>query len=460
MSNTPQAGWYPDPQNGSYLRWWDGFSWTNRTTEFTQQNNPAIIEPSSPKKVPLFGARKVAQDLQEQNKRLTNLINRYGLGEFSELDGELQKIRQELLAEQEQLHLAKSEIAQASQDVIDLREWAELQSNGLFDYEHPAESSDELASELDSLRSKIKQMIKSGLATSATNNFSFNNSASKGKKFVNDMSKLMLRSYNSEAENCLKSVKHGNLGSCQRRLTKAAEQVQRLGGMINLSITHNYHTLRLYELELASRHLIAKKHEQELERERRAELREQKRVEAELKKERERLSKEKNHYENVLRQLTENGDVEGAERTRQKIEEVSNSLESVDFRSANIKAGYVYIISNQGAFGEGVVKIGMTRRLEPMDRVRELGDASVPFKFDVHALFFSDNAVEIETMLHKEFSDHRLNKINLRREFFRVTPNEVLEKLRKHSVEILEFKVEADAEEFRASQVIDSSHHP
>ncbi|MGQ4497128.1 GIY-YIG nuclease family protein, partial [Dermabacteraceae bacterium P13101] len=121
---------------------------------------------------------------------------------------------------------------------------------------------------------------------------------------------------------------------------------------------------------------------------------------------------------------------------------------------ANIRAGYVYVISNVGAFGERMVKIGLTRRLDPMDRVRELGDASVPFEFDVHALFFSDDAVSVEAKLHELFSKQRVNRVNRRREFFYATPAEVREKLSTVTGDLLEFKDQPDAAQFRESQRI------
>jgi hypothetical protein len=136
------------------------------------------------------------------------------------------------------------------------------------------------------------------------------------------------------------------------------------------------------------------------------------------------------------------------------LDDVQTAIDDVDYRQANTRAGYVYVISNRGAFGDDVVKIGMTRRLEPMDRVRELGDASVPFRFDVHALFFSQDAVGVENSLHKRFEKERLNKVNLRREFFRVTPEQVLDALKDSAVEVLEFTVEAEAEEHVQSLAI------
>ena len=139
---------------------------------------------------------------------------------------------------------------------------------------------------------------------------------------------------------------------------------------------------------------------------------------------------------------------------RTRMEEVDAEIETVDFRTANIRAGYVYVISNIGSFGERMVKIGMTRRLEPMDRVKELGDASVPFNFDVHALFFSEDAVGVETSLHHHFADKRVNRINNRREFFYVTPAEVHDALTRIAGNLLEFTEEPAAEQYRESRQI------
>jgi hypothetical protein len=273
----------------------------------------------------------------------------------------------------------------------------------------------------------------------------------KGKTFVRQMSRIMLRSYNAEAENAVKTVRAGNLAAAQKRLETARVQIAKQGQMIDLKVTDHYHWLRSRELEIAARHLQAVAAAKELEREHREELREQRKLEAEVQRETERLNKERTHYLNSIQRLREAGDEEGAASLQEELNRIDDEIAQADYRAANIRAGYVYVISNIGAFGEGVVKIGMTRRLEPMDRIRELGDASVPFRFDVHALFFSDDAVSVETMLHQEFAEYRLNKVNPRREFFRVTPRQVLEALTEHDVAVLEFNTHPAAEDFRMS---------
>ena len=135
----------------------------------------------------------------------------------------------------------------------------------------------------------------------------------------------------------------------------------------------------------------------------------------------------------------------------QRLEAIDNAIAQNDFRSANIRAGYIYVISNRGAFGQGVVKIGLTRRLEPTDRVAELSGASVPFRFDIHTLFFSEDAVTLENELHNHFMDRALNRANSRKEFFFATPAEVRQVLQEKVGNLLEFREEADATEYLQS---------
>jgi len=503
------ANWYPEP-NTSNLRWWDGANWTEHRAPNPQMQStgapPAnAISPATPHEIrqppsisepaaaPALGsaarvdrvpkplkpiekmwkrdARAYATALEAENETLRALVDKHGLREFGEIDAYRARVEQELelsrnaheqarIATETSLNSLRTQVAETTAEIqrvqsqlIDVNATAELQEVGLFDFEHPAQSSAELASQLEQVRYEIKNRIRDKTAVLTTTSFTFNNSEAQGRKFVNDMSKVLLRAYNAEAENAIKATRAGNLAVAQKRLTTAAEQIARSGAMIDLRVEASYHGLRLREIALANDHLRVLAREKELERDRRAELREQAKAEAELRKAKETLEKEKSHYLSTLAALEANGDAEGADRMRAKLEDVERALVDVDYRAANIRAGYVYVISNIGAFGERMVKIGMTRRLEPMDRVNELGDASVPFRFDVHALFFADDAVGVETMLHQTFAPQRVNKVNLRREFFYTTPDEVLAALKSHAIEVVEYAVAPVAEEFRASGV-------
>lgn len=482
--NTSPAGWYQDPAAQFEFRYWDGAHWTEHVSTGGVASTSPLPSPTPEsevaethveaevpseigtrqsdtppvRKIGMFGVRKKARSLIEENEQLQRLVSEFGIADIVEKDSERNRLDSEIseartvLANLEAT-IGKLQVAEKQLDhaLINLRNEGAVQEYGLYDYENPAESSVALATELESVRSEMKRAVRDGQAATATSNFTFNNSTSKGKKFVRDMTKLLLRAYNAEAENCVKSVKAGNLAAAQKRLSAVVDQVERLGSMIQLRIHPQYHRLRLTELELTNRHLRTLQVEKELERARREELREQKKADAELARERERLEKERSHYTNAIAALEAKGDLEAAAKLREKLSDVDRAISDVDYRAANVRAGYVYVISNVGAFGPDVVKIGLTRRLEPMDRVHELGDASVPFRFDVHALFFADDAVGIENMLHKHFTDRRLNTVNLRREYFRTTPAEVLNVLKEHNVAVLEYKLEPDAPEYRAS---------
>ena len=221
---------------------------------------------------------------------------------------------------------------------------------------------------------------------------------------------------------------------------------------MGIEVTQAYHQWRLQELELTADYLAKVAEEKEREREERARLREEEKARREYEADAPDCRRRPLTAALRSRKLEAAGDPKAAE-IRAKLEEINDAIAGVDNRAANIRAGYVYVISNIGAFGERMVKIGMTRRLDPMDRVRELGDASVPFRFDVHALFFSDDAVGLESFLHQALADRRVNLVNMRREFFYATPSEVRELLLDKSGQaLLEFEEQPVAEEFHVSQ--------
>jgi hypothetical protein len=302
------------------------------------------------------------------------------------------------------------------------------------------------------LESEIDALVKGGKAVLAADMFTFSGSLAKGRKMVADLSKLMLRAYNAEADNCVLSLRSGNVSTAQRRLESAVAAIEKLGAMMEMRVNPDYHALRVAELELTADFQMKVQEERERAREERELLREQRRAEQELAAERERLEKEQAHYANALASLREQGNHEAAEELAGRLSEIEAAIEANDYRIANIRAGYVYVISNIGAFGPNIVKIGMTRRLEPLDRVRELGDASVPFRYDVHALFFSDDAVTLEAELHAALAQRRVNFVNPRREFFFATPVEVRQLLLAKVGGLLEFSESPEALEYFQSR--------
>ncbi len=368
-----------------------------------------------------------------------------GTGSSAEIGALLARI-----AELEAALVSAQALADAT--VIELDDQRVLQDVGMYRYHHPLEDAAAYKERLRSLEAAMDDILKAGRAVLAADMFTFSGSLARGRKMVADLSKLMLRAYNAEADNCVRSLRSGNITTAKKRLQSAVAAIEKLGAIMEMRVNPEYHVLRLQELELTADFQMKVQEERERAREERELLREQRRAEQELAAERERLEKERAHYQSALAVLRTKGDDAAATELAHRLAEIDEAIEANDYRIANIRAGYVYVISNIGAFGPNIVKIGMTRRLDPLDRVRELGDASVPFPYDVHALFFSDDAITLENELHKAFSDRRVNFINERREFFFATPADVRQILQKKTGGLLEFTEQPEASQYFQSK--------
>ena len=365
---------------------------------------------------------------------------------------------QELKELAKQVDLRKKEIIVLDEEIL-------LESFALYKPKFKFLTSEEYKTRLEACREKQKQLIREGKAVNINENWTVNNSKSEGRKMVNDMKKLLLRSFNNECDYCVDNVKFNNMEVNKKRIEKSFEELNRLGRIMSAVITDAYKNLKFEELYLAFEYQQKKQEEREDQKRAREELREQQKLEQEIRQARERIAKEKRHYMRAILELESrlNQTAHEVERALllEKLVEVNgqySELEKeekvIDYREQNAKAGYVYIISNLGAFGENVYKIGMTRRLEPLDRIDELGDASVPFAFDVHALVFSENAPALEAKLHEHFRKGRINKLNNRKEFFRADIHEIEQVIRKNYDKVVDVVKEAAAEQYRESLLL------
>jgi hypothetical protein len=362
---------------------------------------------------------------------------------------------QQLAAE---LPALRAERAQLAGQVVEMRETAILQEVGIYQYRHPLDDALAYKVRLIGVKARIKDAVKAGNAVRGTANWTINGLARDGAKMVHEFSKLMLRAYNNEADDAVRSMKPYTLESSVARLQKARETIARLSGTMAITITDSYHQIRIEELELTADYLARVAEEKDRAREERNRLRDEDIARRDYEREQERLRQELAHYETALAALRDRGDVAGADQAAAKLAEIRDALDGVTRRAANARAGHVYVISNIGAFGEDIVKIGMTRRPDPMDRVRELGDASVPFHYDVHAMVFSEDAVGLESYLHDRLADRRINLVNMRRDFFRVRPAEVRDILARLDASIVRWVDEPEALEWRQSQQTRRQH--
>jgi hypothetical protein len=369
------------------------------------------------------------------------------------LEAQLIELKARLFDAEAQLAAAKASAGSApDNDLVELSDERVLQEVGIYRYHHPLENSEEYRAQLAQLDAQIKEAIKGGTAILASETFTFDNSLAKGRRMTSDLTRLMLRAYNAEADNCVRTLRAGNVVTAKKRLDASMTSIARLGSMMEMRVSPEYHALRTQELELTSDFLMKVQEEKERARDERERLRQERKVAQELAEEREKLDKERAHLQNALDAVQDQGDEAATQELLDRIGAVDAAIAHNDFRAANIRAGYVYVISNEGSFGKNMVKIGLTRRLEPLDRVRELSGASVPFPFDIHALFFSEDAVSLETDLHHIFSTKRVNHVNERREFFFATPQEVREVLGDKVGNLLEFTEDVEATQFRQSR--------
>ena len=411
------------------------------------------------RKVPLFGARKFAASLLEEldsaiRDRTTALDQLRELGALPviELQQRAKEAEARVAEAAEKLRASGEELRRVQARVVATEDIDILQEAGVYDYFHPLSDVVAYQDRLAALQEQIKAMNrKDGGAIAAATSWTVNGSAAEGRAMVRDFSKLMLRAFNAEADSLVRQLKPYKVHAAIERLRKVAGTIEKLGKTMNIRITSGYLDLRVKELQLTADYLEKQARVKEDERAERERLREERKAQQEIEREKARLEKERQHYLNALQSLIAKGDEEAVSRLRAQLDDVDRAIAEVDYRAANIRAGYVYVISNIGSFGESLVKVGMTRRLDPMDRIRELSDASVPFNFDVHALFFSNDAVGIETAMHARLAENRINLVNLKREFFHTTPAEAKRHLGELAGELLTFHDVAEALEYRQS---------
>ncbi len=394
---------------------------------------------------------KEAQAIQEKISQLSKQKEAKTF-EISELGREIKQRNDTINALESTIKDKKDKIIWMDDEIL-------VQEFGLYQPQYNFASALDYKEKLVSVRVLQKSLIKNKRAVTGITTWTVNDSAAKGKKMVSDTQKLLLRAFNSECDEVIGKVKYTNFDASLNKIYKSAETISKLGTIMNISITNDYLSAKVKELRLAFEYQQKKQQEKEEQKTARAEQREQARIQKELDEQRKRKEKEQAHYQNayskLLKQLEQdpsNSDLlSKKESLTSQLSDIEVALSDIDYRQANMKAGYVYIISNIGAFGENIYKIGMTRRLEPQDRIDELSSASVPFNFDVHAMIFSDDAPALEAALHRAFADRKVNMVNQRREFFNVTLDEIKAVVKQNFDKTVEFIDTPDAEQYRIS---------
>lgn len=287
----------------------------------------------------------------------------------------------------------------------------------------------------------------------------------KFKKDKKNSIKLTYRAFNAECDAIISKVDWKNAKQMEARIKKAFETINKLAAnsIFITELEQEDLDLKLEELYLTHEYALKKQEEREEQRRIKEQIKEEQKAIKEFEDARIQAEKDERTYQKALLQAQK--DLEKANEAERsafetKIAELQAQLQEAESRKERAKSqaqltkcGYIYVISNIGSFGENIYKIGMTRRLEPMDRINELGDASVPFKFDVHALIFSENAPELEAKLHNHFKDKAVNLVNLKKEFFNVSLSEIEKVVHENYAEI-EFTQIAEAKDYRETLAI------
>ena len=403
--------------------------------------------------------KKVLQSLETERSELSSAID-----ELQEARNQARtRYGRERQEYKDQSRTILDAINKLKNDLDELSEEAHFLDFGVYEPHYDFDSSEKYKKRLGEIRKEQKQKIKDKKAAICHTEWSVEGSRRKGQKMTNQYIKLVLRAFNGECDAAVAKVKYNNVLVMEKRINKSWEALNKLSSSQTVEITPAYRSLKLQELYLVHEYQEKVYEEREEQRRIREEMREEERAQKELEKAKLKAEKEEQSYQKALEKAR--AEVEQAvgskhEKLQHKIEELQRRLEEAHAnkeraisRAQMTRSGHVYVISNIGSFGENVYKIGMTRRLEPMDRVRELGDASVPYRFDVHAIIYSEDAPTLENQLHNIFQHRRVNLVNHRKEFFEVTLDEIAEAVHEHHGEI-EFIRVPEAEEYRKTKAL------
>ena len=397
---------------------------------------------------------QVAEELQAKKDEMDNIDEKLRQMEkdkeeelrikLADKEAEINSKDQELKSLQEQLALAKEE--------------DEMQTYGLYEPHYDFENATAYKEKLDEIKRKQKESVKDKTAAWGNPNMRLDGDLRKGQAMINDNIKQIIRTFNTECDGIIRKVKHSNMEASEKRIRKSYETLNKLNERVGVRIQPKYLDLKLEELHLAYEYQVKKQEEKELLAEAREREREEKKLRQKLEKEKNKFNRENNRINNELTEaeakLQAANDEEKAklqaeiDKLKAALEKNNEEIEKIDKWEETPGAGYVYIISNIGSFGEDVYKIGVTRRDDPEERIRELSNASVPFKYDSHVFIFSEDAYNLESSLHERFDNKRVNKVNRRKEFFNIGIDDVKKIVEENKASVHSFVEEPEAEEY------------
>lgn len=384
-------------------------------------------------------------------------------GEKEKINAEITKLYQQRDKIQNEQTRVEGKLVSLNRQLSTLEDEVNIQNYGLYQPKYDLGFSTELKSQLDLIRKKQKAMIREKTAIVCSREWTVDGNRTEGRKMTNRQIQLMARAFNGECDSIISKVKYNNVMRIVDRMTRAYDAINKLGEPHACKIQESYFNLKIDELHVVHQYQEQLQFEKEEQRRINEQIREEQRAQRELEKAQQEAEREEKRYQKALdeaRQEIEQATGKKQEKLQLEIQRLNELLleaqtnkERAMSRAQMTRSGHVYIISNVGSFGENIYKIGMTRRLEPTDRVRELGGASVPFRFDIHAMIYSEDAPALENHLHRLLEKQSVNRINSRKEFFNVSLEEVEKIVRKYNVDAQFIRI-PPAEEFRKTQAI------
>jgi uncharacterized protein DUF4041/Meiotically Up-regulated Gene 113 (MUG113) protein len=422
---------------------------------------------------PIIDAEKESLNIRNQalkeagnirNSTTTELedIRKYASDDLTQIISLNEKAEKNLEKITSQIASLQSQKKQLQHGVDLLEEKDLLYSQGLYEPHYDFEKLIDYERQIVTVRKKQKLKIKEEEAIK----YSAIMKNAESTRAIKNFMKVILRAFNSECDFLISKVNYKNVVVFEKRIEKSYDQINKLSSSLAIEITKEYMNLKIKELQIV--HEFEEKKEEEAEKQRQIKeiMRDELKAERELEKAQQEAEKEERIYESALNKaLAEAQTATGKKQEvlqgkiallQAQLEEALEKKERAISRAQQTKSGHVYVISNIGSFGEDIYKIGMTRRLEPLDRVKELSSASVPFEFDVHAVIYSSNAPELENNLHKACDIYRLNRVNARKEFFKIDIDKIEEFAKQHDPGICFSKV-PEAKDYRTSVMIEKA---
>lgn len=431
----------------------------------------------------LYALYRRAEDLEETMESTQAKLNAYKkrFEPVINLDEELSRVSKLLQARQGHLTHAEGQLLRLQQQSTQLeheialfKETADLADVGIYEPHFAFETPEQYKTAIEAVRRKQKELVTSGEAVKGMKVWHVGGSEKEGEKMIKRLVQLTTRAFNGECEASIANVTWSNIAKMEARMTKAREDINKFNHMNQVVVSEIYLDLKIKELHLQHEWIQKKQDEKEEQADLRRQMREEEKAEREAnaaveKAEREEATKQRQlesaraEAQALATKAAQTQSAQDQQRLvdmQQKLDQLALDLAQAQANrtraislAQQTKCGHVYVISNHGSFGEGVYKIGMTRRLDPQDRVDELGDASVPFRFDVHAMIYCQNAPDTERQIHQALSHKRVNRINLRKEFFRVSLEEIEAELKKIKPDAA-FVTFAPTDEFLRSKAI------